>query len=431
MILLGFIQFILILIICIYELNRKSISVFLWATLFIMFGAMHLLSIITNSYNFSKETMNQASCFVILFSIIYIFTKECLDKTIKKEKKIINNDIEKYKEIFMYVLFVLLIVTVLIRIIMLVKGVGSIRATSWETMRDTVKNNNYISISQIFLPIFFVASSTLILALQLKKKRVLIIGILLIVFEVIISRNRIEIMPLIVTFLYNYINKIKKLKLKNIIILGIIGVLSIYIIYGLRVFRRSGTISDFFEKYSFKMFNQQVREYFANDDGELGLRNYFYYFIEKDNNFDNFKKGHTYIRMLMVLVPSKYSLGIKPDDFAIAMGKAVNPKAIGLSIHPTLFGDVYANFGFWGFLTGMFWAIYLKICEVICDSKNPIKAKIYPIIIGSVLVIQARGSVYNAFSVMIYSIIIIQIIYMFFRWGENSVNNRKNKKISE
>ena len=69
---LGTIQLIAIIAVCVYELRNKSIAIFMWSILFVMFGIMHFISILTNSYTFSEKTMNTASLFVILFTISYL-----------------------------------------------------------------------------------------------------------------------------------------------------------------------------------------------------------------------------------------------------------------------------------------------------------------------------------------------------------------------
>lgn len=422
---LGILQFLVIIMLCIYELNKKSVAIFLWATLLIMFGITHLTSILIGSYVFSSETMNKASIFVILFSIIYFATRCILEKLFNKKnnEKMIKN--EKETEQFMYVLFIILIVIVSIRIITLSRGAGGIINTSWETMRTTVTQTNYLSFTQIFVSLFFVGSTCMILAIELKNKKILILSLLIVLVEVLISRNRIEILPILVTFIYYYIRKRDKISIKMLVGLAIMGILSIYLIYGMRVFRRSGSFKDFFEQYTFASFNKEVGRYLEEDDGELGLRKYYYYFIENNNKFNNFNKGHTYIRMAMVLIPSKFSFGLKPDDFAITMGTAINNRVKGLSIHPTLFGDVYANFGLLGVFMGIFWSVYVCILDKISNNRNYTKSSIYSIVISISLIIQGRGSVYNAFASLVLSIILLKTIYLIFKWVKNSIENKK------
>ena len=65
-----------------YELRKKSAAVFLWATLFIMFGIMHLLTSITGDLEYENNILNESSIFVILFCILYLITRIlCSKKT--------------------------------------------------------------------------------------------------------------------------------------------------------------------------------------------------------------------------------------------------------------------------------------------------------------------------------------------------------------
>ena len=143
--------------------------------------------------------------------------------------------------------------------------------------------------------------------------------------------------------------------------------------------------------------------------GDIGLRDVFYYFIYHDNQFENFGKGHTYIRMLLLFVPTQWSGGLKPPDFAITMGSAMGTGLDGFSTHPTLFGDCFANFGYWGVFMGIFWAILVFLADKFANRLE-INLKIGAIIlIANTAIIMGRGSVYNAYSTFVYGIIIMRI----------------------
>lgn len=419
---LGVMQFISIAINCIYELKKKSSAIFMWAVLMVMFGIPHLLSTISGSYKYSSATIKEASIFVILFCLIYwiiryISNMKKTDNT--EEKNFLSKEeiIEMNK--FMKVLFYVLIIVVLIRCTMIIHQGGGMLNATWETMRET-STGGYLSFSQMFITLFFASSSCIILAIKLKNKKIIVLGSILVIIEVIISRNRIEILPIFVAIIYSYISGHNKLKLKSIIFLGIIGILAIYIVYALRAFRHIGSLDNLIKNYDIKSFNEKVFTYFENDDGELALREYMYYFIENNNNFTNFGKGHTYIRMLFVFVPTKWSFGIKPADFAITMGKAILPNSTGYSMHPTLFGDVYANFGTYGFLWGAFWAIMVNTIDNIIKKKNKILYLPFILNFGIAYIIEARGSVYNAFTWSVYGAIILNVVYIIFKWENNS-----------
>ena len=150
-----------------------------------------------------------------------------------------------------------------------------------------------------------------------------------------------------------------------------------------------------------------------NNDGELGLRNVFLYFIYKDNNFLNFNKGHTYLRLIFMFIPTKYSFGLKPPDFAITMGSAWlgDFSNTRFSTHPTLYGDVFANFYWFGIILAIFWAIFALIIDRIIINNCLLKQLNYISIFGSMYVIIGRGSVYNGIFIGVLSAIIFNIIY--------------------
>ncbi len=418
-ILLGIIQFIIILYILFYEYKRRSASVFLWVMLFVIFAISHLATCLMGSNTFSVDALNEVSLYVILFCAIYHITILLFGR---KESNVFNVDriklrdealkYRKYITRFSNVLAVIMVLVVIIRLFLLITGSGGLQNISWATMRHMSSTDGVFSFSELFSVLYFVGSVALLLALLEKKYKKVIFLSLLVIIEVIISRNRIEILPLICTFLSLFIMKYKTLSLRLVIILAASLVIIIYTVYGLRVFRHYGTLSDFASDFSVTSFNDKVNQYIQTDNGELGLKNFFYYFAENKNNFENFGEGHTYKRMLLFMVPTSLSFGLKPPDFAISMGHAVDPTISGYSVHSTLFGDCYANFGFLGFVfMGIFWAIFVLLLDklIIKTNSNYLKVSVF-FVIAITYIIIGRGSVYNGFVWMAYSIITLYVI---------------------
>ena len=75
---LAIIQLLLIVIIVFQEYHRKSIGVFLWAMLLILFGIMHFSTVISNYHDYPMWVYNHASLFVILFCLFYMVTRKIL-----------------------------------------------------------------------------------------------------------------------------------------------------------------------------------------------------------------------------------------------------------------------------------------------------------------------------------------------------------------
>jgi hypothetical protein len=195
------------------------------------------------------------------------------------------------------------------------------------------------------------------------------------------------------------------------------GIVGVYLIYALQTFRYLGALSDFIGNISLYEFNRMIMSRILSGQGELSLINVFYHFIYYDNNFPNFELGHTYLRMLLVFIPTSFSFGFKPTDFAISMGSAwmMNFNNSTFSTHPTLFGDVFANAGYIGILLGVLWGYIVFMFDKIADRKNIVlKLTLFNLFASNYILI-GRGSVYNSFTSMVYGSIIICVIYIISR----------------
>ena len=162
---LGLAQFILIIINCVYELRKKSVSVFLWAVLAVMFGIPHALATLIGAYKYSSSTMNEASVFAILFCLIYLLMRYILTLNKVKnnnEKVTLSEEETNMMNKFMKILFFILMIVVLARSIMIIRQGGGLLNTSWETMR-AVSTSGYLSFSQIFITLFLLVHHALFL----------------------------------------------------------------------------------------------------------------------------------------------------------------------------------------------------------------------------------------------------------------------------
>jgi len=413
-VILGILQLILMFIIFMYELRKKSAAVFLWATLLVMFGIMHFITTLVHSASYSDEVLIKASLFSIGFCIIYLIIRFILSHILHFDTRNFflnisydNDGIQANANPVLYKVFVL---SCVVSVLLIIQASGGLLNTSWVSGNEYVNNLGYINSNQFFSIIYFSLSGLLCVALIKKEKARIIVLSLCIIAVVIISRNRIQILPLLVCFIACYLFKIKRIRFRTIIIGCAIVIFTIFIIYGIRAFRFYGSIEDFMTKFSVQDFMNKIREFITNDDGELGLRNYFYYFISYDNNFKDFGKGYTYIRMLLVYIPTKFSFGFKPEDFAQIMA-AASGRVQGASTHPTLLGDCYANFGWFGIFAGGFWAIFTSIADKIVGKfKLREYAIIVYILFATMYAMIARGAVYNAYVNIAWGIVVLWVL---------------------
>ena len=410
--LLAIIQFIIITIVCYYEYKRKSIAIFLWAMLLLLFGSMHLLTVFSEVHKYSMWVYDEASVFVILFSICYLFVR-CLQKKksiiIDFENKNINLLNRQHR--YIKITFFIFLLCVGYKMYSLVTYAGSLLDSSWYSMRELASSKGYISEDQIITCLYYYSASSFLLFMYCGKKKMAILTALLVVLVALISRNRIEILPLLVSIIAYYVFKSQGLTIRKLLLFLLLAIVIVILIYALQIFRYYGSVYEFIVNFDLSYFFEQIITNMSEGEGDMSLRDHFYYFIYKNNDFENFNEGHTYLRMLLVFVPTSWSMGLKPPDFAISMGTAVMPAWQGYSVHPTLFGDCYANFGFWGFLLGAFWAIYVNIIDKLA-TKEDVNYKIGVIVLNAnALIIMGRGSVYNSFVLALYGMILMWLIY--------------------
>lgn len=406
---LGVFQFFVISFVCLFELKRKSPTVFLWGTVFLMFGLMHLLNSIVGDYEYPSIILMKASVFVICFSSLYLFTRlfsrASLDAYIFKNDTIIHN-LNNETNFKYNILFLIFLLALFIDLYVIIKYSGGFLYTSWGAGREYSSSVSYLNVNQLTGVIYFLLSGLSIIFFVKRSFLKSFIMVLAFIISVVVSRNRIEILPVFIFFFFVYLYNVKNINIIQLILIVIFAFIVVYIVYALRVFRHAGTITAFIENFSFEFF-LKINRYLAENNGELALLRDFYYFIMNDNNFENFGKGHSYIRMLLVYIPTKFSMGIKPPDFAQSMGAAIGMGAGG-STHPTLFGDCFANFGWYGVFLGIYWGIFANLIDyLICSRKYIFDALLLYSLSSISYCIIGRGSIYNGFIPLAWGSLII------------------------
>lgn len=409
-IVLGVLQLFLIGVILYLEFKRKSSAVFLWATLFVMFGVMHFYTTLVGDSSYKPNTISDASVFVLGFCSVYIIVRYLiLQRNNHKEPTVeecifstTGNSFDKESVAFLAV-FVAVIV---FKNVLYILSVGSLKETSWGALRDFSADLPYINVLQPLNVLYFLLSGVGLYFVLIKRHVLAGIVISMVLFDTLITRNRIEILPALVILITIFILRTKKITVLRVVSALLLGLVVLYTVYATRAFRHYGTLESFIKNGSFADLNSRILKHIVTGSGELGLRRDFYFFMSNNNKFENFGQGHSYLRMLMVFVPTKWSFGIKPPDFAQSMGAAIG-MVPGGSTHPTLFGDCFANLGWWGICLGAFWALYAAIGDwAVKRSKRSVSRCIRYVLLGSTYVIIGRGSVYNAFVFVAYGFIL-------------------------
>lgn len=422
----ALLQLVVCIMITYIEYKNKSCGIFLWAMMLVIFCLPHFFTVLnfTSNSRYPLWVYNSASIFALLFNVVYLITRFCgigknqLHNPAQERDCLLSTNENR----FMHTLFYIMCISASIRIYHLAKYSGGIMSTSWGDMLTS--GGGYFGVEQIFRIIFYCSSSVIYPALYYKKKKLGIFSILVVFFVVIVTRNRADILPLLISIVSYILSITKKINLKLYFRLSLFGFLSIVLIYAVLLFRFYGSIENFIENADFITLALDVFSTLQeSDEGDLSVKEAFYFFIFKDNKFPGFNSMHTYLRMVLFFLPTQWSFGIKPDDFAETMGAAWDPSTEGFSMHPTLYGDSFANMYYFGFLLAIFWAVFVKKLDCYMKKRDHIFGMCSMIIIGCAFIMIGRGSVYNPFVSIIYELLILYFIQVIAK-KQHVLNNR-------
>lgn len=410
----AILQLMACLAILVAEYNRRSVALFFWGMLCIIFALPHTMDIVIGGYSYSDSTMTLASLFVLLFCFLYAITRRVHLKNprgfeagngaldIFSKEKSNRVGMREYGAVAIALLLVLSVAA------FSRANFGSLGNVTWAGIYSA--QDGLSSPLFALAPYLFASIGGAIAVLWAKKKWIpFLIMIAACILFLLITRNRIVMLSFVCPLCLLITSRIKRLSFKSILLGLALVVLILYSVYAILTFRHAGTMENFFSSYSLSTFNRDVFASMLSGEGELGLRNIFYYFIEWDNSFAGFSEGATYIRILLFWVPTGLSQGIKPDDFAITMASAYmgNPFNETYSVHPTFFGDAFANFGFIGFLVGIFWGVVMNCIDAWLSRADYANKPYLVSALAYAFVIVGRGSVYNGVMIGIVSVVVI------------------------
>lgn len=418
-IVLGFIQLFISIWIVYYEYKRKSMSVFIWAVLLLMYGLPNFVDCILGNSMYRDIVLIKSNIFVILFCTIYLLFRLICSRKIRILTSV--NLTEKLSERQISFCLIILFVAFITYIAYVYISTGDILGSTWNTIRmrslgeegHIYGNTNLLYILYSFTGTFFAATSGLLTyALCNKQYHLLIVVLAIQLPYVLISRSRSELLLILIPFILYFVFLRDRLNVKIVVRCVVVGFIAIVLIYFLQIIRLSGSLDNFFSNLSLDYLLSMIDRMISNSQGDLSLRNVFYYFVEHDNDFPGFGTLASYRGLLLLPIPSGLTFGLKPPDFAITMGAAWlgNPANTSYSVHPTLFGDCYANLGYYGVILGAFWALFISFIDfLVYQVKNKSDRILYVSAICCQYTLIARGSVYYGCRLMLISVGIIWI----------------------
>jgi len=178
-----------------------------------------------------------------------------------------------------------------------------------------------------------------------------------------------------------------------VFVVGVIGLLHVFRWQQARDFTHLGEVASDVDTYRFILFNRV---------SDLNIRYALYDAVELFPSSHDWLYGNTYRTMLLFWLPSSWSGGLKVDtmyhfNYAVTgdyMGSYVRLE----SKHPTLFGDMYINCGYFFWVSAFFWG--LAIQHVSRAGSAPVldlRGIFVRSAVAYALVLMLRGSIYQPF----------------------------------
>ena len=232
-IIFGIVQLILIGYILYAEVVKKSPAVFMWATLFLMFALPHTLAVFIPDEEYSIDVITKASAFVTVFCLLYIaFRRKDKMDYVKLQGERLELDGTKVKNSYFEIICIaLLVASIAIYMAEFVISQGGLLKTSWATARTVTES--YVSLSGLAVRIILTFSGFSLYYFLTRRKGMALFVVALLILMVLLTRNRVQVIPVLVLPIAIMLLKIKEVKPKHIIMAGFMAVAVIYIVYGI------------------------------------------------------------------------------------------------------------------------------------------------------------------------------------------------------
>lgn len=155
---LSFLPLLLNIVIILYEYKRRSISLFLWATLLVMFSVFHFVSVLSSFLEYPIWVYNEASLFVFIFNLLYLSTRVITKnkgfcETYYKKKLLISH-VPKAGRNMYHLLWMLLLMSIIMVLYNSYKATGSIFSSSWGALLIYSREQDYVNASRLLSPFF-------------------------------------------------------------------------------------------------------------------------------------------------------------------------------------------------------------------------------------------------------------------------------------
>lgn len=399
-------SFLSIISLMILFFRQKSVLVFMPIVLIFLYYFPVFFDVLNGSSLYPTSTINSANIFALylnfniffisfLIYYLYNFKSDKFDLVVEK------GALKIYSKIFIFSFFVLLFAVFL-------STKGNILSYSWAS-RHAEDGDNLLFLLATY--IFVATSGVLFLSWYNKQKLTFFVLVVFSLLFILLIRSRGYIIPVFLTFaIYFLIWK------KKYIVSLLISLIFLSLFFLLQQFRFLGSLEGSSEINLSSMVDN-ISEQIKYGDSDLSLRNSFFYFIQNFeylSNYYNFGDFYTFRRLIFFW--DVFDLGLKPKDFTNIMYLSYygdNKYISHPTLHPTLYGIVYAN---GGYVSSLLFSIIVGLIVFLEKKIKSYNFFVYwltvPIFLYAVVFI-SRGSVYNAIMFLSLNVFLVFIIYIF------------------
>lgn len=387
-------------------IRMKSIFVFAPLVLLVLYYFPASIDFFLGNNDYDRSTLFKANLYALYVNFNLIFT--CFLFLLFNKNVNEKNKFETIGSNFQYFIVFLFFISLVILFFAVYKSTnGHVFSYSWATKHGSDGNNIFFLISSY---LFIAFSCSVFITLKTGERKLFYFSVLLAILYVLLIRSRGFIVPVLLTFVFYYL--VYQRKYLSSLYIGVGFLLIFFIMQQIRYLGELNNISDL----NISVVMNNIVNKISDNDSEFSLKNAYYYFIQNYDvlrNSYNFGDYYTYRRILFFW--DGFDLGLKPKDFTNKMYLAyyggTNPLISNPTLHPTLYGTIYAN-GL--YISSLIFTLYFSLLLFAENCIKKASTEFYwmaiPVFSYSCIFL-ARGSVYNAFLVLLLCLI-IQFIFL-------------------
>lgn len=416
------------------EMWRKgSVSSILYAMCFIFYGFVqfvHQVGFAEQIWFASPEIVDRTSVIIIISILCLYIGEKFFVKIIvsnhsayRRARSIERGKSSREKSIMwgdLYLGYIMWLSLGLasIGVMMVILDYGSI-STALSTPRMLLRLQRTIigSIGDHFSSLILIAFS---ISLQKKNKLVIFYSICIALFLIFFTGARVAVLYLIAPLLYRIVT-MGPVKLgKKVILFSAVGVFSVVVAIGFfHVLRwqEERNVDAFVEVAK----DPRTYEFLLlSESSDLNMIVRMYKAVQIFPSQSDWLYLNTYKSMALFWLPSSWSGGLKVDTmylFAYAISGDYNVFVDRLSNHPTLFGDIYINFGYYFWIGSFVWGIAVGIYGWYSRRGDP--SSVCGILMSSTIMyfmlLSIRGSIYQPFVTVMMHLLFLTSCTLLFR----------------